>query len=470
MKAPFQYDPETVRRILQCPSDFSFQKESEITSISTASGMVEPGSLFVPLRGNRDGHVFILDALEKGASYFLCEKGHPILETLTQEQRSKAIQVKDTLLALGKLALFHRSRFNPVLIAVTGSSGKTTTKEILSSCLSPLEEGLVVTEKNYNNEIGVPFTLFRINSKTRYVVCEMGMNHAGEISRLTKMARPDYSVITTIGTAHIELLGSKKGIAKAKSEILEGMNKDGVLFYPESGEYKNFLKRRCLRYGIKFKSIPLKRRLEIVETTREGFKISFLNYSLDWSLPGIKLLENLALCVSVLEELGTPTDWIQNGIQNFRSGDKRLDFQEGNYKILNDTYNANRESMLSSLEACSQISGEEGFYAVLGDMKEVGNYSRKFHTEIGNFAASLKNCKGIFLFGSESSHALKSFRKKAKSGLLSFSFPGNEEGLKNLVDTIRREVPKGSYLLAKASRGMKLERAVEELNSGINGF
>ncbi|TGM11976.1 UDP-N-acetylmuramoyl-tripeptide--D-alanyl-D-alanine ligase [Leptospira selangorensis] len=469
MKAPFQYDPETVRRILQSPSDFSFQKESEITSISTASGMVEPGSLFVPLRGNRDGHEFILDALKKGASYFLCEKDHPILEKLSSEQRSKAIQVKDTLLALGKLATFHRSRFNPILIAVTGSSGKTTTKEILSSCLSPLEEGLLVTEKNYNNEIGVPFTLFKINSKTRYVVCEMGMNHAGEISRLTKMARPDYSLITTIGTAHIELLGSRKGIAKAKAEVLEGMNKGGVLFYPETGEYKNFLKRRCLRFGIKFKSVPLKRRIEILETNREGFKISFLNSILDWSLPGIKLLENLALCISLLEEVGTPTEWIQNGIENFRAGDKRLNLQVGNYKILNDTYNANRESMLSSLEACSQISGEEGFYAVLGDMKEVGNYSRKFHNEIGSFAAGLKNCKGVFLFGTEFSHALKSFRKKANQGLLSFSFPGDEEGLKNLVDTIRKEVPPGAYLLAKASRGMRLERAVEELNSKTNG-
>ncbi|TGL61451.1 UDP-N-acetylmuramoyl-tripeptide--D-alanyl-D-alanine ligase [Leptospira sarikeiensis] len=465
MKAPFLYDPETIRKVLQSTSEFSFLKEEEIKSITTSSGMAEPGTLFVPLRGNRDGHEFILDALEKGASYFLCEKNHPILETLSSEQKQKAIQVKDTLLSLGKLASYHRSRFNPIIIAVTGSSGKTTTKEILSSCLSGLGEALLVTEKNYNNEIGVPFTLFGINSKTRYVVCEMGMNHLGEISRLTKMARPDYSIITTIGTAHIELLGSRKGIAKAKAEILEGMLKGGTLFYPETGEYKNFLKRKCLRYGIKFKSIPLKRRIEILETNREGFKISFLNSSLDWSLPGIKLLENLSLCVSLLEEVGVPTEWIQNGIRNFRSADKRLDFQVGHYKILNDTYNANRESMFSSLEACSQISGEDGFYAVLGDMKEVGNYSRKFHTEIGIFAAGLKNCKGVFLYGPDSSYTLKGFRKKAKPDLPSFSFPGNEEGLKDLVETIRKEVPKGSYLLAKASRGMKLERAVEELNS-----
>ncbi|TGK07887.1 UDP-N-acetylmuramoyl-tripeptide--D-alanyl-D-alanine ligase [Leptospira semungkisensis] len=467
MKAPFQYDPETVRRILQSPSEFSFQVEEQILSITTASSMAEPNSLFVPLRGNRDGHDFIADALNRGASYFLCEKDHPILETLSDLEKRKAIQVKDTLLALGKLGEFHRSRFNPIVIAVTGSSGKTTTKEILASCLSPLEDSMIVTEKNYNNEIGVPFTLFRIGPKTRYVVCEMGMNHKGEIARLTKMARPDYSIITTIGTAHIEMLGSRKGVAKAKSEILEGMFKPGILFYPETGEYKNFLKRRSLRYGIKFKSVPLQKRIDIIETNRNGFKISFLDKTLDWNLPGIRLLENLALCISLLEEIKTPTNWIQEGIQNFRSSDKRLDLQIGNYKILNDTYNANRESMLSSLEACSQISAEDGFYAVLGDMKEVGNYSQKFHTEIGEFAASLSNCKGIFLYGKESAHALKSFRKKAKQDLPSFSFPGDEEGLKLLIETVRKEVPAGSYLLAKASRGMKLERAVEALNSTI---
>ncbi|TGJ98882.1 UDP-N-acetylmuramoyl-tripeptide--D-alanyl-D-alanine ligase [Leptospira langatensis] len=465
MKAPFQYDPETVRRVLQSPSEFSFQTEAQIQSITTASSMAEQNSLFVPLKGNRDGHDFIRDALEKGASYFLCEKDHPILDTLSASEKKKAIQVKDTLLALGKLGEFHRSRFNPIVIAVTGSSGKTTTKEILSSCLSPLGEALLVTEKNYNNEIGVPFTLFGIGPKTRYVVCEMGMNHKGEIARLARMAKPNYAIITTIGTAHIEMLGSRKGIAKAKAEILEGMSKPGILFYPETGEYKNFLKRRSLRFGIKFKSVPLKRRIDILETNRNGFKISFLDKTLDWNLPGIKLLENLALCVAALEELGTPTNWIQEGIQNFRSSDKRLDLQIGTYKILNDTYNANRESMLSSLEACSQISGEEGFYAVLGDMKEVGNYSQRFHTEVGEFAASLSNCKGIFLFGKESGYALKSFRKKAKQDLPSFSFPGDEEGLKLLVETIRKEVPAGSFLLAKASRGMKLERAVEALNS-----
>lgn len=465
MKASFYYDPETIRKVLGDSSGRTFQRELALTHITTVSGLSEPGTLFVPLRGNRDGHEFISDALQKGASYFLCEKNHPILELLDKNDREKAILVKDTLQALGKLAAFHRSRFNPTVVAVTGSSGKTTTKEILSSCLAPLEEGLVVTEKNYNNEIGVPFTLFRIGSKTRFVVCEMGMNHKKEISRLTEMAKPDLAIITTIGTAHIELLGSQKEIAKAKAEVLEGIRKGGVLFYPESGDYKNLLRRKCLSKGIRFKSIPLEKRIEILKTNPNGFQISYLGEVLEWNLPGKKLLENLALCISSLEDLGVPTNWIQNGIRNFKTIDKRLDFQDGNYKILNDTYNANRESMFSSLEACSQLAGSEGFYAVLGDLKEVGKFAKKFHHEIGVFASGLSNCKGIFLFGTSSESTLIGFRKKAANDRIAFWFNGDEEGLQALVSAVRKEVPKGSFILAKASRGMRLERAVEALNS-----
>ncbi|TGK06374.1 UDP-N-acetylmuramoyl-tripeptide--D-alanyl-D-alanine ligase [Leptospira fletcheri] len=465
MRADFRYDPETVRRVLSSPSSFSFVPEPEILSITTASGSCEKGSLFVPLLGNRDGHDFIADALDSGASYFLCKQDHPILQKLAESDRQKAILVKEPLVALGKLAAYHRSRFNPVLIAVTGSSGKTTTKEILSSCLSPLGEALVVTEKNYNNEIGVPFTLFRIGPKTRFVICEMGMNTKGEIARLSKMARPELAVVTTIGTAHIEYLGSQKGIAKAKAEILEGMPKSGILYYPKTEEYKRTLSKKAARYGVKCRFVDRFRELNIQETLREGFRLEISGRTVDWNLPGIKLLENLSLCVSALKELKVPSEWILDGLKNFKAGDKRLDLQEGNYRILNDTYNANRESMLSSLSACSQLANGEGFYAVLGDMKEVGSFSKKFHTEIGKFAASLSNCKGVFTYGKDSAYLSEGFRKKADASKKTAAFPGDEEGLKALLETIRREVPQGSYLLVKASRGMKLERAVEALNS-----
>ncbi|EPG76450.1 UDP-N-acetylmuramoyl-tripeptide--D-alanyl-D-alanine ligase [Leptospira fainei serovar Hurstbridge str. BUT 6] len=465
MRSDFKYDPETVRRVLSSPSKFSFAQESEILSVTTSSGMCEAGSLFVPLRGNRDGHDFIPDALSKGAIHFLCEYEHTILEKLSEADKEKAIFVKDTLIGLGKLAAFHRSRFKPIVIAVTGSSGKTTTKEILGSCLAPLEESLVVTEKNYNNEIGVPFTLFQIGPKTRYVICEMGMNTKDEISRLSSMAKPQLAIITTIGTAHIEFFSSRKGIAKAKAEVMDGMPKSGIVFYPATGEYKRILSKKARKAGVKLKFVSLTSRIKILETLREGFRLEISDTILNWNLPGSKLLENLSLCIATLEEIGTPVDWIIQGIRNFRTKDKRLDLQEGTYRILNDTYNANRESMLSSLEACSQLSGVDGFYAILGDMKEVGSYSSKFHTEIGKFAASLSNCKGIFTFGSGSISTFKGFRSKAAPSRTAFSFSGDEEGLHSLLESVRKNVPEGSYILAKASRGMKLERVAEALNS-----
>lgn len=245
MKSNFYYDPETIRRVLGSTSETWYHKEPLITTITTSSTEAEENSLFVPLLGNRDGHEFIRDAISKGATYFLVEENHPIYKNLNLEEKSKAIPVKNTLTALGKLASFHRSRFDPIVIAVTGSSGKTTTKELLGNCLKNLEESaLVVTEKNYNNEIGLPFTLFKISDQTRVVVCELGMNHKGEISRLSQIAKPDYAIITTIGTAHIEFLESQKNIAKAKGEIVEGLKKGGKLFYPNTGEYSKILKNK----------------------------------------------------------------------------------------------------------------------------------------------------------------------------------------------------------------------------------
>lgn len=243
MKSNFYYDPETIRRVLGSTSGTWYHNEPLITTITTSSTEAEKNSLFVPLLGNRDGHEFIRDAISKGATYFLVEEHHPIYKDLNIEEKSRAIPVKNTLTALGKLAAFHRSRFNPIVIAITGSSGKTTTKEFLGNCLKNLEESaLVVTEKNYNNEIGLPFTLFKISNQTRVVVCELGMNHKGEISRLGQIAKPDYAIITTIGTAHIEFLGSQKNIAKAKGEITEGLKKEEYYFIQVQENILKYLK------------------------------------------------------------------------------------------------------------------------------------------------------------------------------------------------------------------------------------
>ncbi|TGN02525.1 UDP-N-acetylmuramoyl-tripeptide--D-alanyl-D-alanine ligase [Leptospira yasudae] len=464
MKAAFSYDPETIRRALGLQSGTWFQKESPIATITTSSAEAESGSLFIPLRGNRDGHEFIRDAIANGASYFFVEEDHPIRNGLTKEETAKSIPVKDTLIALGRLAEFHRLRYNPIVIAVTGSSGKTTTKELLGNCLKPIgEQALVVTEKNYNNEIGLPFTLFRITDRTRIVVCELGMNHKGEISRLTRIAKPDHAVITTIGTAHIEFLGSQKGIAKAKAEVAEGLTKGGKLFYPSTGEYSKVLKRKLRKHGGKLVLAEPGKTFSVLQKRPSGFLLNYKDKEIEWNLPGEKLLGNVAVAVSCLEAIGTPIEWIQDGISSFRSANKRLDFQSGKYNVINDTYNANYESMLSSLEVADQLADGKEFFAVLGDMKELGKHSSEFHKKLGKYCAGFPNLKGLFTFGNDASLIRDEFVKRTSSPRFAEHFPGTEEGLKELIRTFTSSVPEGSVVLAKASRGIQLERFVEAL-------
>ncbi|WP_000841144.1 UDP-N-acetylmuramoyl-tripeptide--D-alanyl-D-alanine ligase [Leptospira interrogans] len=464
MKSNFYYDPETIRRVLGSTSETWYHKEPLITTITTSSTEAEENSLFVPLLGNRDGHEFIRDAISKGATYFLVEENHPIYKNLNLEEKSKAIPVKNTLTALGKLASFHRSRFDPIVIAVAGSSGKTTTKELLGNCLKNLEESaLVVTEKNYNNEIGLPFTLFKISDQTRVVVCELGMNHKGEISRLSQIAKPDYAIITTIGTAHIEFLESQKNIAKAKGEIVEGLKKGGKLFYPNTGEYSKILKNKTRKHGNKLVLTKSEKIFSILQKKSSGFLLEYKNKKIQWNLPGEKLLENLSVAITCLEAIGTPQEWIQEGIHSFKSSNKRLDLQNGKYSVINDTYNANYESMISSLEVADQLADGKEFYAVLGDMKELGEYSKEFHKKLGKKCSEFQNLKGLYTFGTDAFWIQEEFVKRTSSPRFSEHFPGTQEGLSELIHKFLQTIPEGSIVLAKASRGIQLERFVEAL-------
>lgn len=245
MIAPFEYSLSTILSLFSKDQDWKRTDNPTFRWITTSSGEIKPGSLFVPLRGTRDGHEFIPDALSKGAHAFLCERNHPILKKLSVADQAKAILVSDCLLALGVLSRYHRKRFNPIILAVTGSSGKTTTKDLLGGLFGFLNhKSLVVTEKNYNNEIGLPFTLFRITEETRVVICELGMNHRGEIKRLSLIAEPTHALITNIGSAHIENLKTREAIADEKIDIISGMLENSVLFVPDDLEFLNRAKLR----------------------------------------------------------------------------------------------------------------------------------------------------------------------------------------------------------------------------------
>ncbi|MCB1159963.1 MAG: UDP-N-acetylmuramoyl-tripeptide--D-alanyl-D-alanine ligase, partial [Leptospiraceae bacterium] len=415
MRENFNYSIFAIKRILSNSfQGMDFLEEAEFQYISISSIECDTSTLFVPLRGNRDGHEFIPDAIKRGVRFFLCERNHIILESLSEKEREGAIFVDNTLIALGKLAEFHRKRFQAVIIAVTGSSGKTTTKELLHTAFKHIKkEELVVTEKNYNNEIGLPFTLFRIGEKTKLVICELGMNHRGEIARLSIMAKPSFAMITNVGTAHIEYLGSTKEIARAKAEIMEGMERNTHLFVPEDIAHLNIISKQAKKKGIQLHlyGIGKDKVLDILEEDEKGFLLKFSSGSFRWNFIGKKILYNLSGVYLLATKLKQDPERILTNFFTYENTAKRLNIIDKKYKILDDCYNANPDSIKSSLEALKQVSGKAKTYAILGDMKELGEYSKKMHKELGKYAYHL-GIDAIFSFGKDAEYISKSFQLK----------------------------------------------------------
>jgi len=442
-----------------------FNISGELNSITTSSEEVRVGSLFIPLKGNRDGHQFIKNALEKGANSFLYEKQNEFLSLLSEEELNKGIEVRNTLQALGKLAKFHRNRFFPYIICITGSSGKTTTKEIIGKCVSYIgEENLVITEKNYNNEIGLPFTLFRINNKTKVCILELGMNHRYEISRMVNLVNPHSVLITNVGPCHIENLGSIKDIAKAKAEIIEGNNKQNV-YIPNDIEYKEIFINKSKKYksNIFTFSLTNSKYLKVLDKSKSGFELEIFNKKINWNLPVQKILDNLVGSLELLVNEGFNKDGILEGLEKYKSSNKRNVLIDKSIKIIDDTYNANPDSMVSSIDSLIQIAGENKIYAILGDMKELGTFSKRYHKEIGNYC-SKNNINGLFTFGTDSIHIFTEYNKNYKN---SYHFENNEDNINELIKKVLSIVEKGSVILVKGSRSMRMERIVEALENSI---
>ena len=439
----------------------SFSKSEFLSTVTTSSMEVSQGSLFIPLIGKRDGHTFIKDSLERGASAFLYEKKNPAIQNLSKAELTKGIEVQNTLFALGRLAKFHRERFLPFVVCITGSSGKTTTKEILGKCVSYLgEEQIVITEKNYNNEIGLPFTLFKISEKTKVCILELGMNHRYEISRMTRIAIPHSVLITNVGPCHIENLGSLKEIAKAKAEIIEGNHRTKV-FIPEDLVYKDLFENKAKKCRSKIFpfSLETSKFLKVDSKDTSGFTLDIMGSKIDWKLPVEKVLENVAGCLELLIEEGFEHTGIIDGLRAFSPANSRNVIIEKEIKIIDDCYNANPDSMKSSLESLLQIAGDHKSFAILGDMKELGEFSKRYHKEIGYFC-SKKKINGLLAFGKDSYYIYNEYKKSNPN---CYYFEDNDNSITELVGVIKSIAGKGDVVLVKGSRSMKMERIVEAL-------
>ena len=422
-----------------------------VTGVTTDSRAVQPGQLFIPLVGERfDGHAYIAKALDGGAAGCLTAAAP---ETLLPGKLY--IQVADTRLALKALASWYRDKFDLPVVQVTGSAGKTTTKEMIASVLSQRYNTLR-TEGNFNNDIGTPLTLLRLMPEHQAAVIETGMNHFGEIRYLGEMVRPDIAVITNVGDAHIENLGNtRQGILRAKCEIFENLTPEGIAVLNGDDELLNTvtLPQTILRCGVgdgcgvRVTDID-DRGLEGVACT---VTIKGEHYRLTTSAPGRYMIYPMAMAAAIGRRLGLTGEEIATGVAAYTTVGSRMHLIRlpGERLVIDDCYNANPQSMAEGLRMLA-ASPARNRVAVLGDMGELGQLTAQAHRDMGALTRRL----GLTAVAvGEKMHALTETDPQAQW------FATVEEAM----PAIRQLFTPGTAVLVKASHAMHFERIVKEL-------
>lgn len=427
--------------------------------ISTDSRKIKEGDLFVPIVGERfDGHDFIHNSLKSGAAGALTSKDiEPVGSKVV-------IKVKDTLRALHDIAAFYRQKFDIPFIGITGSVGKTSTKDMVAAVLSQ-KYNVLKTQGNFNNEIGLPLTIFNLDCFHEAAVVEMGMSGFGEISRLTSIARPDIAIITNIGLSHIEKLGSRQNILKAKLEILEGLNKNGLVILNGDDELlsgmRNLLSFRTVFYGMED---GVDYQAYNIKTDGENgtyFEVSISNkeYMVHVPAPGIHNVHNSLAAIAVGVELSIPIEKIIKGISEFKPDKMRLNIlSHDGIRIINDAYNASPQSMVAAIDVLKDIGVNSRTVAILGDMLEMGKWALKEHINVGRYVAS-KGVDYLVTLGENGRNIAQGALNAGLSSERVFSFDSTEQ----IVGFLRQFLDKGDVVLVKGSRGMKMEKIVDEM-------
>lgn len=431
--------------------------EETVEKITTDTRDIEKGSLFVALKGEKfDGHDFLDSAIEKGAVAVLSEKvvdGLPL------------IKVENTYKALLDIAKGYRESLDVKVVGVTGSVGKTTTKDMIAAVLSQ-EMPTAKTQGNFNNHIGVPKTLFLVGEEDRAAVVEMGMNHKGEISALTKVSLPDIAVLTCIGVSHIENLGSRENILKAKLEILEGMAKNApVIINVDNdilGEIKEIGEHKIIRCSCENPDADFFAK-NIAEGS-EGARFDIYcngKFMVNVFLPclGVHNVGNALLSAAVGIELGVSPFQIASGLSSYvPSGRRQKIVNKKDITFIEDCYNASPQSMVASLGVLKSLSGDNRSVAVLGDMLELGDIAESSHLEIGHEAA--KNSDLVVCSGNL---AKKIYEGAVKEGGNAVFFESKEEAAQYLVKTLKKD----DFVLFKASNSMQFDKIIEAVYAAI---
>ena len=411
---------------------------------------IEAGQLFIALKGERDGHDYIPAAFEKGAAAVLCnhcDGDYP------------AIVVDDTRIALGDIARGERERIGMKVVGITGSVGKSTTKEMVSAVLQSKYK-VEKTPANHNNDIGMPMAILSMPEDTEVAVLEMGMNHFREIAYLASIGKPDVAVIINIGTMHIEHLGSMEGILKAKLEILEGMHENGrIILNGDDGLLWNQKKSggsNAVYFGVRNPECDLKG-LEVREADGTLYFLAQNDHSqfaVELELEGLHYVHDALAAIAVGMELGVPNDDIRRSLSRFQNMAGRQEIYEANgYTIIRDCYNAGPESMAAALAVLGNRSGRR--VAVLGDMLELGACARAEHYKIGRIAAEKADI--LLSYGPNSEGMLTGARTGGMSAKFSRAFTDKEK----MIQVLKTLAKPGDAILFKGSRGMQMEQVLE---------
>ena len=438
------------------------REDFECENFSKDTRTIQKGDIYIGIKGEKfNGNEFWKQALDNGAEAVIIQDIE-ITEVEKEKYSNKIIvKVEDTLKALYEIAKYKRSLYDIPVIAVTGSVGKTSTKDVIASVVSSKYKTLK-TEGNNNNNIGLPLTILKLKDHEAMVV-EMGMNHFGEISLLTDIARPTLAVITNIGTSHIGNLGSRENILKAKLEILEGMivpkiiiNNDNDLLHKWYEKNKN--KIEIHTFGIQNESELTAKDIKLKEESSELLAKSPSGLvKINVPVGGEHFVYNALCAIEVGHILGITDDNIKEGIEKFELTKKRMDIKKlANGAILiNDAYNASYESMKASLNFLARHTGKRKI-AVLGDMFELGEYTEELHRNVGKEV--VKNGIDILICSGENSKYIIEEAKKSKN--LKIYFMNNNE---QIVEKLTQELRNGDVVLVKASNGMKFFEICQKL-------
>lgn len=433
-----------------------------VSRICTDSRSIQPGDLFIPLAGEKfDGHQFIAKALSGGATSLLAQAGSDW--SAAAVTAAGVVVVPDTRAALGRIAAAYRARFQLAVVAVAGSNGKTTTKELIASVVSRRFPTLS-SEGSFNNDIGVPLTLLRLEAKHQVAVLEAGTNHPGELAPLLRIISPRFGVLTSIGREHLEFFGDVAGVAREEGALAEALPPDGILFLNGDCEWADAMARRSAARVVlagfskdnDWRAVdyaPGEEGLSFVAHGPPGFPPTLFSLR----LLGRHQAVNALLAAAVGFELGLSADEIRAGLAACEPPSMRLQLWEHNgVRVLDDAYNANADSMLAALKTLQDLPCKGRRVAVLGDMAELGTHSHEAHQEVGRGAAE-SGVGQLFAVGKMASVIGAAARGAGLTRVLEFT------DVESAASAVRSFVREGDVLLVKASRSTRLERVSQAL-------